>query len=123
MTDSTMLLLVCVTAVVAIGLVTHLMLHRRLHRAAREVVHQASELRAAINDLLQRLQSPLPPRYYFMRPGGVPQGPAELTTVRAMVADGRLGGDALVSIAGTDLWLPMAQLLAEARWPGSWPDG
>jgi len=48
----------------------------------------------------------------YLRPGGVPQGPATLTALRAMFADGRLADDAMVCAVGRTDWLPIGALLA-----------
>lgn len=79
----------------------------RLQRAARAMAAQANDLVAA----LDRLQPGAPPRYFYLRPGGPPQGPVELATLQAMLIDGRLEADALASLAGTDRWQRVAELL------------
>jgi hypothetical protein len=80
----------------------------RLQRAARAMAAQASDLVAA----LDRLQPGAPARAFYLRAGGQPQGPIELTTLRAMLIDGRLESDALAALAGTDRWQRAADLLA-----------
>ncbi len=49
--------------------------------------------------------------WYFVRRGGMPQGPAPLDRLRAMCLDGRLGNDVIVAEAGTDRWQPIEVLL------------
>ena len=88
--------------------------YRRLQRATREVAARANELEAALGDLQSTA-----PRFYYLRTGGLPQGPVELTTLRAMVIDGRLDGEALAAPAGTDRWRRVGELLADGTAPGT----
>lgn len=79
-----------------------------LHRAARRLERQA--------------QPGLPPpwpQWYYQRPGETPRGPVELTALRAMLADGRLGADALAAQVGSADWRPLAHL--RSGQPGELP--
>jgi len=52
--------------------------------------------------------------YFYLPPGGVPQGPAAMNQLRAMLADGRLPATALAAPAGSDEWQPIESVLARA---------
>ncbi len=58
-----------------------------------------------------RVQAPAPRQFCYQRSGGPPQGPVDLTRLRAMLADGRLEGDVLVASAGSDDWRPLVSML------------
>jgi len=59
--------------------------------------------------------APALPRYFYLPPGGVPHGPAAVTQLRAMLADGRLRADALAARAGSDEWRPIEAVIAANR--------
>jgi hypothetical protein len=68
------------------------------HRALRQLARQA-------------LPPPRHPGWYYLRPGEPPRGPVELAVLQAMVADGRLGAEALAAAAGSTAWRPLGDLL------------
>lgn len=51
----------------------------------------------------------------YRRQGCEARGPVPLTTLRAMVADGRLEPDALAAEAGSDDWKPAAHFLRSSE--------
>ena len=59
--------------------------------------------------------APQPPqRFVVLAPGGLPQGPIDRATLRAMLIDGRLDENALAAAIAGDGWHPAAELaLAE----------
>lgn len=113
--DLLTLLMLALAVVGAVGIGAYL----SLGRTARDVAAQASGLRQAIGAALPSLNriagslTPAAPatRYVYLRPGGQPGGPVELTTLRAMVVDGRLAADALAAAAGSDDWRPVAEVV------------
>jgi hypothetical protein len=54
--------------------------------------------------------------WYWLRRGGLPQGPEPRERLLAMRLDGRLGDDVVVALAGTDRWQPI-DVLADRRRP------
>lgn len=106
--DLVTLLLAVLAGVGAFGLVVGI----RLQRTVREMAAQTSALQEMLG-ALQHAEVVPPARYFYMRPGGMPQGPTELTTLRAMLADGRLGGGVYVAEAGSNDWHPMAEVLGD----------
>lgn len=55
-----------------------------------------------------------PQRFIVLVPGGLPQGPIDHATLRAMLIDGRLDEGALAAAIAGDGWHPAAELaLAE----------
>ena len=42
--------------------------------------------------------------YFFMQPGGVPQGPIPHSRLLELIEQGELGDDAQVALAGSNTW-------------------
>lgn len=110
--------LTALAAVAAVALLLHLWVDQRLQRVAHEAARQAVALRAARGEDIARPLTASSERYFYMHAGGVPKGPADLTTLRAMVADGRLEVDAFAAPCGTEGWRPVGELLDELRRAG-----
>lgn len=53
--------------------------------------------------------------WYWLRRGGLPQGPVPAEHLLAMRLDGRLDADVMVARAGSDRWQPIATLHGAAR--------
>ena len=78
-----------------------------LRRAATRLERQAERALAAAQ------QDGEPPGWCYLRPGEPPLGPVGLTTLRAMVADGRLPPEALCAPSGSTQWRAVHSVLAE----------
>ena len=57
------------------------------------------------------------PSYFYMVPGGVPQGPASIQRIQAHVSEGTLDGAVLVAEAGSSDWKPLASVFRQADAP------
>jgi hypothetical protein len=71
---------------------------------------------ALVHAQLARARAPASPvvLYLYMPPGGTPRGPADLTRLLAMVADGRLDAETLAAPVGSDHWQPLSLLLGRS---------
>ena len=47
--------------------------------------------------------------YFFMQPGGVPQGPIPHSRLLELIEQGELGDDAQIALAGSNAWQPIGQ--------------
>ncbi len=92
-------------AVVVAALVAALVLGAPV--LAARIARLAVRLRQRLHASLRRA----PRQYRYRRPGAPPQGVADLTRLCAMLADGRLEGDALVAAVGSDDWRPLLSML------------
>lgn len=52
-------------------------------------------------------------RYFYMTPGGVPKGPVGKEEIMALKADGQVGDDTLITIAGSEEWKAISVLASE----------
>jgi LemA protein len=52
---------------------------------------------------------PAGPQYFYLAPGGVPQGPTAIEEIRGMVMDGKLPLNSMVAAIGTTEWIPISQ--------------
>jgi LemA protein len=50
------------------------------------------------------------PQYFYLAPGGVPQGPAAIEEIRRLVLAGQLPLNLMVAQAGTTQWIPINQI-------------
>ncbi len=58
--------------------------------------------------LADRIKEEKNPKYFYMVEGGTPKGPSTLNEIRQMQATGHLAGPIMVSLQGSDHWVPLA---------------
>ncbi|MEG2048750.1 MAG: LemA family protein [Comamonas sp.] len=54
------------------------------------------------------------PQFFYMQPGGVPQGPVPLAQLQQLIADGDVGPDAQIAPAGSNAWQAVRDWQASA---------
>ena len=54
------------------------------------------------------------PQYFYLAPGGVPQGPTSIEQIRGMVLAGQLPLNLMVAQTGTTQWTPVNQVAASS---------
>jgi hypothetical protein len=83
---------------------------RGLRAALGEALPPVQQLLAE----MRRLRGQAPPRFMYLGGEGVPKGPVDLLTLRAMLIDGRLDGHTPASPLGSDRWATVAEWLQGA---------
>jgi len=83
--------------------------------AGKHLVIQAQQAGRNMTDRLTAGDPPaLPagPQYFYLAPGGVPQGPTAIQEIRSLVLQGKLPLNSMVALAGTTQWIPLSQVTA-----------
>jgi len=80
--------------------------------AGKNLVIQAGQVGRGMTERLSANEVPAlsaGPQYFYLAPGGVPQGPTAIEEIRGMVLSGRLPLNSMVAMAGTTEWIPISQ--------------
>ena len=79
----------------------------------KNLVIQAGQVGRSVQEKLstgERAALPAGPQYFYLAPGGVPQGPSALEEIRGMVLKGQLPLNSMVAPVGSTQWIPISQV-------------
>ncbi len=83
----------------------------------KNLVIQAGQVGRSVQEKLstgERAALAAGPQYFYLAPGGVPQGPTAIEEIRSMVLQGKLPLNSMVALAGSTQWIPLSQVTASS---------
>lgn len=70
----------------------------------------ASHATQAGKQLVDKVKEKSTPSYFYMVPGGVPQGPASIQEIQAFISQGTLDAKVMIAVVGSNEWMSLDAL-------------